>query len=220
MRTASWAWWSLLLSAVTICSNADACSVAASYRVPTTLQLVEQADAIVITRIVDGGPATFKPFARLGGRRARLIPLTTLKGHYSGQRIRFDEATLDLPKARLLATPSDPRNIVDANPDAFAGSCNRFVFKKDMIVIAFLKKDGGDFVSFAPPFSRALEDVPNLRSLWVKCVQMYAAIAAKPESSRRREMVRRRDTLRFAINDPDDRLLALELDRALLSTKI
>jgi len=115
----------------------------------------------------------------------------------------------------MRATPSDPRNLVDANPDVFRGSCNRVVFKPGMIVVAFLKKDGSALLPFTPPFSRALEDVPSKNALWVKAVRMYAAIAAKPKASRRSEMQRERDRLKYSIEDPDARLLALELDRAL-----
>jgi len=206
---------SLPLIAVTICSASHACSVPASYRVPTTLQLVEQADAIVLAKVVDGGPSTFEPFAHIGGRLARLAPFAAIKGDYSGRRIVFDDAALELPGHDMRATPSDPRNLVDANPDVFRGSCNRVVFKPGMIVVAFLKKDGSALLPFTPPFSRALEDVPSKNALWVKAVRMYAAIAAKPKASRRSEMQRERDRLKYSIEDPDARLLALELDRAL-----
>jgi hypothetical protein len=206
---------SLPLITLAICSGAQACSVPASYRVPTTLQLVEQADAIVLARVVDGGPSTFEPFAQIGGRLARLVPFEAIKGDYSGRRILFEDAALEIPSHHMRATPSDPRNLVDANPDAFKGSCNRVAFRQGMIVVAFLKRDGRNFVPFAPAFSRALEDVPNKDALWVKAVRMYAAIARKRKSLRRGEMRRQRDTLQYEIDDPDARLLALELDRAL-----
>ncbi len=211
--------WALLLTFSTISSDAEACSVRPSYRVPTTLELVEQADAIVLARVVDGGPSPFEPFARMKGRLARLVPFATLKGRYSGQRVIFNEAALELPSEGLRATASDPRNLVDANPDAFSGAFNRTFFRKNMIAVAFLKKDGMSFVPSAPPFSRALEDVPTATALWVKVVRMYAAIAAKPKSSRRDEMRRQRDARHFDLNDPDARLLALELDRALQTSK-
>jgi hypothetical protein len=205
---------SLPLITLTIWSSAHACSVPASYRVPTTLQLVEQADAIVLAKVVDGGPSTFEPFAHAGGRLARFVPFEAIKGDYSGRRISFDDAALALPPG-LRATRSDPRNLVDANPDAFSGSCNRVVFNPGMIVVTFLKREGKDFVPFAPAFSRGLEDVPNTGALWVKAVRLYVAIARKPKSLRPGEMRRQRDALRYKIDDPDARLLALELDRAL-----
>lgn len=196
-------------------SGAQACSVPASYRVPTTLQLVEQADAIVLARVVDGGPIKYEPAARLGVRSARLVPFAAIKGQYAGHRIIFDDAALENVHAGLKVDASDPRNLVDANPDAFSGSCNRETFRQGMIVVAFLKKDKGNLVPLAPPFSRALEDVPTPNALWVKAVRMYAAIAEKPKSIRRSEMRRQRDLLQFQLEDADARLLALELDRAL-----
>lgn len=212
MRAAA-IFWSLPVISLTICSSAQACSVPGSYRVPTTLQLVEQADAIVLAKVTDGGPMAYEPAARLGVRNARLVPFAAIKGDYAGRRIVFDDAALEMPDVR--ATPSDPRNLVDANPDAFKGSCNRDVFKPNMIVVAFLKKDGKDLAPFAPAFSRALEDVPNEDALWVKAVRMYAVVAKKPKALRLKEMRRQRDILGFEIDDPDSRLLALELDRAL-----
>ena len=211
--------WSLLLTIPAFGSGVQACSVVGSYRVPTTLELVEQADAIVLGRVVDNGPSTFEPFARAGGRLARLVPFATLKGHYSGQQVVFPDASLELPSAGLRATPSDPRNLVDANPEVFSGSCSRYIFRKGMIVVAFLKRDGKGFVPFAAPFSRALEDVPTANALWVKAVRIYAAIATKPKSLRRQEMRRQKDYLKYELDDPDSRLLSLELDRALQNPK-
>lgn len=210
---------SLLLTISATWSNAQACSFQGPYRVPTTLELVEQADAIVLARVVDNGPSTSDAFARMGGHSARLIPFRTLKGDRPVREIVFPEATLELPRLKLRATPSDPRNLVDANPDTFSGGCNRYAFKKGMIVVAFLKRDGKGFVPFAPAFSRALEDVPTSNALWVKAVQLYVAIAAKPKSMRTQEMRRQKAHLYYKIDDPDSRLLALELDRALQNPK-
>jgi hypothetical protein len=204
----------LPLITLMICSGGRACNVPASYRIPTTLQLVERSDAIVLARVLDGGPSKYNPL-----RLARLVPFQGIKGDYSGRQIIFEDATLAMPKQGMTATPSDPRNLVDANPDAFKGTCNRVVFNPGMIVVAFLKRDGRNFVPFAPAFSRALEDVPSGNALWVKAVRLYAAIARKPKSLRRSEMRRQRDFLKYEIEDPDARLLALELDRALRDLK-
>ena len=131
MRAATFA-WSLFLTIPAFCSDAQACSVLASYRVPTNLELVEQADAIVLARVADNGPSTFERLRRAGGRLARLVPFATLKGDYAGRHVDFPDASLELPSAGLRATPSDPRNLADPNPDVFSGSCSRYVFRKDM----------------------------------------------------------------------------------------
>lgn len=211
--------WPLLAMVPVICSGAQACSPSASYRVPSNLELVEQADMIVLARVVDNGPSEFESFSRMGGHGARLVPFRTLKGDHLIRKIVFPDAVLALPSGRLRATPSDPRNLVDANPDAFSGSCNRYVFRKGMIVVAFLKRDRMDYVPFAPAFSRALEDVPTSNALWVKAVRMYVAIAAMPKSMRRQAMRRQMGYLNGELNDPDSRLLALELGRTLGNPK-
>ncbi len=215
MRPAAAVVWSLSAIVLATGSSVQACSVPASYRVPTTLQLVEQADAIVLARVVDGGPIPYEPAARLGVRSARLVPFAAIKGQYAGHRIIFDDAALENVRAGLKVSLSDPRNLVDANPDAFTGGCNRTAFKPGMIVVAFLKREGTNFVPLSPAFSRALEDVPGPNALWVKAVRLYVAIAAKPKAARRSEMRRQRDLLQYEFDDPDARLLALELDRAL-----
>lgn len=206
---------SLLIIGLATGSGAQACSVPGSYRVPTTLHLVEQADAIVLARVVDGGPIGYPPAARLGIRSARLVPFAAIKGEYAGHQIIFDDAAIEDVPAGLKVAPSDPRNLVDANADAFSGFCNRVAFRQGMIIVAFLKKDKGNLVSFAPAFSRALEDVPSPDALWVKAVRLYVKIADVPKSRRMKEMRYRRDLLNLEIDDPDSRLLALELDRAI-----
>ena len=86
-----------------------------------------------------------------------------------------------------------------------------------MIVVAFLKRDGANFVPSGPAFSRNLEDVPAPDSLWVKAVKVYVEIASKPKRERRAAMKRERDRLKNQVEDADARLLAQELDRALRS---
>lgn len=214
MMAGKW-FWLLPLLAPAISSDARACSVPAPYQVPSTLQLVEQADVIALARIVDGGPYSGAQGAYAEARLAGLIPIAAIKGEFSGKQIVFGSALLELPGTDMQATPSDPRNLVNAHPDAFAGSCNRDIFRTGMIVVTFLKKEGSGLTPIVPAFARALEDVPTPDSLWVKAVRMYAAIAEKPKAMRRAEMRRQRDVLANEIDDPDARLLALELDRAL-----
>lgn len=207
--------WVPPLLMLPIASGAGACSVADNYRVPTTLQLAEQADVVVLARVADGGtvPSESTPFA--GMRKALLIPFAALKGSYENGLIQFDDARLS--NERMPAAPSDPRNLVDANADVFSGSCNRWVFKQGMIVVSFLKRSGNKLFPIRAPFSRALEDVPFPDALWVKAVRLYVRIAAVPLVRRHKEMQHERDLMAIKLDDPDARLLALELDRALHS---
>ena len=99
-RAGLWA-WSLLVPAAMVGSNATACSVRASYRIPTTLQVVDQADAVVLARVVDGGPTADAYLAGLGARRARFDPFAAIKGNVAVDRIMFDEALLEVPGSDL-----------------------------------------------------------------------------------------------------------------------
>jgi hypothetical protein len=189
-------------------SPAMACSAPPEYRVPITLQMVERADAIVLAKVEDGGPSTHGGF-----RKASLVPFKSLKGETLPSAIDIDYAVLS--NEQMRATPSDPRNLVDANPEGFMGGCVRSTFDKGMIVLVFLRKEGRKWVPDMAAFSRALEDVPSSTALWVKTVQTYVQIASFPEAQRRKEMERQRLFLADDINDADSRLIALELDRAL-----
>ena len=207
MRTVALKWQAALLLA-TSATAAQACSVTSSYRVPTNLQLVEQADVIVLARVTDGGPSSFGEV-----RKAKLIPFAVLKGAVLPGPILLEDAFLS--SEQMKATASDPRNLVDANPEAFSGSCNRSTFANGMIVLSFLRRTTRGFDPIVPAFSRALEDVPSPDALWVKTVRLYVKIADVPKLGRLKEMRYWRDLLKVEIDDPDSRLLALELDRAI-----
>ncbi len=200
------------LLALTIVRPVHACSVVSEYRVPTTLELVDRAEAIVLARVVDGGPKT-----DTGLKVAQLVPFALLKGPALPSDIHFERAVLS--NAEFKAVASDPRNLVDANPDAFSGGCNRHIFDKGMIIVAFLQRHEGRLMPDGSAFSRSLEDVPSPESLWVKAVKLYVQIAELPKSQRRKEMRRLRGYLGMQIEDADSRLLALELHRALLDER-
>lgn len=208
MRKLTGALFAAIVSALATVTPAQACSVVSGYRVPTTLELIDQAEAIVLARVVDGGSTT-----EVGFKDARLVPFALLKGATMPPEIHFEGAVLS--NEQLKAVASDPRNLVDANPDAFRGGCQRYIFDEGMIIVAFLQRYGGKLVPDGSPFSRSLEDVPSPEALWVKAVELYVQISTRPKSERRKEMLRLRDQLGLEIGDADSRLLALELDRAL-----
>lgn len=197
------------LVALAVGTSARACSVVKDYRVPTTLDLVDRADTILLARVAEGEPVAEAP----GLLGARLIPFALLKGGSLPAELPHEEAYL--ANDELKAMPSDPRNLVDANPDAFSGACNRVVFDRDMILLLFLERRNGALRVMAPPFSRSLEDVPSPDALWVKAVKLYIEIGKRPQAERRKEMASRRSALALDIDDADARLLVLELDRAL-----
>lgn len=208
MRTLIGALFVAIVPALAIVSPVQACSVVSGYRIPTTLELVDQAEAIVLARVADGGATT-----ESGLKEVRLVPFALLKGPTMPPEIHFEGAMLSNEQFKAVA--SDPRNLVDANPDAFSGGCQRYVFDEGMIIVAFLQRYDDKLMPDGSPFSRSLEDVPSPESLWVKAVKLYVQISALPKSQRRKEMLRLRDHLGFEIEDADSRLLALELHRAL-----
>lgn len=200
-----------LPAALSLSSPAAACSMVSTYRIPTTLELVDRAEVIVLARVADGGPSTEHPF-----KTARLVPFTLLKGSTMPAEVRLEAV---LSEKGVETTASDPSNLVDAHPDTFNGACRREVFDEGMILVVFLHREGGALVPDLSAFSRSLEDVPSPDALWVKAVKLYVAIAATPPSRRRQDMEHRRELLAADTEDPDARLLALELDRALRTGK-
>ena len=195
--------------ALAAAAPSHACSVASGYRIPSTLELVDRADTILLARVEEGAAYPDVP----GILRARLVPTQLLKGDTLPAELDYDNALLS--GEQLGTTPSDPRNLVDAHPDAFAGSCNRSVFDRGMILLIFLDREDGALRVMAPPFSRTLEDVPSPDALWVKAVKLYIEIAAHPRRERRKAMESRMIHLSLLIDDPDALLLAHELHRAL-----
>lgn len=191
---------------------AASCSVQRGYKPPDTLELVEAADVIVIAEVSPGGQYLDTKY-----KRVSLRPLQVLKGEGPLQ-------TVDLPDAVIAdgdvgTAPSDPRNLVDAHPDAFTGSCHRSVFDEGMKLIVFLRREQGKLEVYAPPFSRALDDVSSEHALWAKAVKLYIEIAASPPADRARRMQELRETLAVDPDDADALLLSHEMGRALIQRR-
>lgn len=197
-----------LLYAVFSSGEAIACSPVKNFRVPTNLELIERADAIIIGRVEDGGPNE-----NFDVRNARLVVIESIKGPMLTSNT--DLIVGSLSSDRYKTTVSDPRNIADPNPEVFYGGCSRQVFDKGMIVVAFLRKTENGFGLDRSLFSRTLEDVPSLNALWVKTIKAYLQIVVLPKKKRRKEMELLLGTLSGNIDDADSRLISHELERAL-----
>lgn len=190
---------------------AHACSVAPGYRVPTTLELVEQADAIVVAQAWD--PKESKD----GERQLAFKSVVTLKEPpgwgYCLDRIIAWAVGMLATKAHP-ATPSDPDELVRANPEAYAGGCTRSTFDPDTWVVLFLKREGDSYRVMSHPFARTAEDTALPDSRWLKAVREYIAIAALPPEMRRARMQVRRDLLK-ARGDADSLAIAADIEREL-----
>lgn len=191
----------LLLGAPT-----DACSVRSGYRAPSPIMLTGEADAIIIARVQDGGPSEEPGF-----RKASLVVLRSLKGRPPTASISIDDAYL--ASAGIHVTRSDPRNLADPNPDVFTGGCTRHVFKEGMILVVFLKDSGGGLIVYAPPFSRALEDVPSPNAPWVKAVLLYVRATSVPRDKWHAELLRIGTELANGPQNANTRLVLNSLQR-------
>lgn len=190
---------------------ARACSVTPGYRVPTTLELAEQADAIVVAEVWE--PETSPD----GEPEISFGSLVTLKGppgrDIGPDRIIARSAGVLASKVRP-ATPSDPAELVRANPEAYAGGCTRFTFHPKKWVVLFLKRKGDEYRVLSYPFARTAEDTTLPDSRWLKAIREYVAIAALPPAMRRARMEVRRDLLK-ARGDADSLAIAADIDREL-----
>lgn len=189
-------------------TTASACSFAHTYHVPTTIEMVDQADAVVLARIHGSHRDRESGFTR-----AELVPFSVLKGGFFPGRVFLEDAII--ASSKHPATPSDPKNIVDPNPDALSGGCRRNVFNKGAIVVAFLQEKNGKYIVHAPALSRALEDVPSSDALWVKAVKVYIQIATFPISQRRKEILSKISQLEHFKTDPDSEIIANDLKKSL-----
>lgn len=194
-------------AALAAAAPASACSPLPGYRVPTSLELAERAEAIVIATVeaqVGEGPSPFDT-------EIVVRPVLLLKGEAMPGQIRFEGM---LATRRDRATRSDPRELFQPNPDALTGGCRRYVFKKGMQLVLFLERHDGVLRPADYPFSRAMEDVPSAEALWVRAVRLYAEIAALPPEARRAALIARQEAL-SAAGDADSLLLARDIGRQL-----
>lgn len=180
----------LALAALTP-GRAAACSVRGGYKVPTALQLVEAADTIVVAAI-DGERRCEGTF----DGAVILRPTTLLKGAALPGPITIERAVI-VDRPDVVVTRSDPRELRRPNPDTLGGGCGRYLFRRDMRLVLFLKRDGaGGFVPIRSPFSRDAEDVAGDDALWVRAVREYVAIEKGPLDAQDRRLAARAATLR------------------------
>lgn len=196
----------LAAAALSVAMPAVACSVAPGYRVPTTLELAEQAEVIVLAR-VEGGTSV----GRDEDGKVTLASLLLLKGDTLPERFEMPGW---LATSRVRATRSDPDELARVNPDALTGGCNRYIFARGMMLVLFLTREGGVLRPLDMPFARTAEDVPSFDARWVKAVREYVAIAALPRESRKERLVARRDALSRS-TDGDSRAIAADMTRQL-----
>lgn len=194
--------------AILIAAPAYACSVVPGYRVPSSLELAERSDTILVGT-VEGEVRSQEgePPASAG---IRIRPTLLLKGPTLPAEVEID-GYLKGPRMRAPAR-SDPRELRTANPDSFSGACVRYLFARGMKLVLFFDREDGKLRFARRPFARVAEDVRSDKALWVTAVRLYVEVAALPEAEREAALIARRDALRARRGDKDAMLLADDID--------
>lgn len=200
-----------LAASLALAPPAAACSVEDGYRAPSGLELAERADAVILG-VVEDGPSDGN---QVWGADAASDPpmvvrvVSVLKGGPLPERIRLTGMLLP----DHLSAPSHPLELQRAHPNAFAGSCTRFVFSRGSTILFFLEQRGGRLATADHPFARVAEDVASADARWVKAVRLYIEIAALPEAERGAALLARQATLRARTDDADAQAIADDIAR-------
>lgn len=186
---------------------AIACSVVPGYRVPTHMELVEDADLILLGTVTNGDAAVGD------GREPTMAvePVAALKG-------AMPTGPIMLPG--MIATVSDtplsnPYELTEPHPQSYAGACIRYAFPRGSRVLFFLRRGEGMWQAAGGPFSRWAEDVLTDDAPWLQAVRFYVDVAGRPTGDRTAALAARRDELAALADDPVAQLLAADIMRQL-----
>jgi hypothetical protein len=203
-----------LLGSTLAAPVAHACSVVAGYKVPTALELAASSEAIILARIGSALPEEKDDF--MGS--IEVVPETLIHGTALPETLTIHGYVAVRGYVRdkqVPVTPSNPEELAQANPDAFSGACNRYIFDKGMLLLLFLKRgDDGKLQIMSAPFARTMEDVADENAPWVRAVRFYASVARDPTDVRKQKLRAERDRL-TATGDRIDALLAKDMERQL-----
>ena len=186
---------------------AAACSVVPGYRVPTNIELVEDADLILLATVSDGD---FAPDST-AEQRIAVEPLAAIKGEMPAGPLAMPGSIATDADALL----SNPYELKDAHPQSLAGACNRYTFPRGSRVLFFLKWEGDHWRAAGGPFSRWAEDVLTDEAPWLQVVRLYAEAAGLPASERTAYLTARRADYGAEGDDPVAQLIAMDIDRQL-----
>ena len=186
---------------------AAACSVVPGYRVPTNIELVEDADLILLATVSDGD---FAPDST-AEQRIAVEPLAAIKGEMPAGPLAMPGSIATDADALL----SNPYELKDAHPQSLAGACNRYTFPRGSRVLFFLKWEGDHWRAAGGPFSRWAEDVLTDDAPWLQITRLYAEAEALPLSERAAYLAARRAEYRAEGDDPVAQLIAADIDRQL-----
>ncbi len=162
-------------------ATALACTPAPGYRVPTNLELAEEANLIVLGEVVSAAPAREDDPLSAG---IVVEPITALKGLLPSGSLVLRGMALAAPDRPEEAVRSDPNELVEAHPLSRTGACIRRVFPQGARVLFFLTREGGDWVPAGGPFSRWAEDVTSRDAPWAQLALLYGHASLLPPEER------------------------------------
>lgn len=197
-------------TSLTLATPAIACSVVPDYRVPTNLELAEEAELVLLGRVV-GEVEGADPW----DTRLLVEPVRAIKGEVPEGTVSIAHAGLvpeDRPDFGIL---SNPYELNQAHPLSYIGGCIRYMFPRGTTALFFLERapDGDGWRLSGGPFSRWAEDVLSEEAPWLMLTRLYVEVAAAPESERKAMLEAERTELAAMADDPVARLIAADIAR-------
>lgn len=194
------AFWTLIL-ALAIPAKVLACTVLVGDRVPTNVELLEQAELVVLAS-VRSGPEQCRHFGNREVCHTSVIldPLRVFKGepHHT---LVVEGSIKDRRGEPYLPLPT---KLDEPNPSSLWGSCLRQAYSEQSLVIAMFSASDGQFRQLGFPFARTIEDVEGPDALWVRATKLYIRLLMEnAPRGRRQAFLRERDRLRALTSDTD-----------------
>ncbi len=187
---------------------AIACSVADDYRVPTNLELADEAELILLAEVAGG--SDMEGSVRDWGLTLR--PIAALKGELPQEDFLLPGAAIAPEQFLVLSNPYEFRQ---AHPLSYIGGCIRTMFPRGTTALFFLKQRDGEWSSAGGPFSRWAEDVPGEGAPWAVLTRLYVQAAGLAGEARKELLEAERDRLKARAEDPVAQLMAADIERQL-----
>jgi hypothetical protein len=175
---------------------ARACSPVPGYIRPTSFELLQIADAVVVARAAPGGVLEYS-----SGRAATFQPEFSIKGPLPDR--------IEPWGAIGKVSPSDPKAVGEPHPDSMRGACIRQTFTAGARYVLFLDQGSdGAYRIAGHPFTPVAEDYAGEASPWTKTLRAYLAIqTSRPPEQWSEAMMQRLKTLmtrpRSAVDDAE-----------------
>lgn len=211
---------SLILLAIAALTPVDAwaCTVWEGYRIPTNIELLEDADLVVLGS-VDPGPERCEKF----GLREMCSPTVELR---SQQQLKGEGPPILTLAGRFSdrrggAYELAPTPLHTSHPSASWGACIRQAYADQSQVIAMFRRTAdGQFRQMGEPFARAVEDIEGADSLWLLAATIYLEVIEDTAEGEERRLAfeKLRDELRALDGDEGAHAIADDIDKYLLVT--